>query len=146
MKTAIEARQRVYGVSETEAPRQEAGSAVGRLWARGAVSQVQLDAAKSYRQIHALALRYEQPPHGLEVTGGGRPVDWDAEGFDQEAYTDRAISAIARYHGLRMALENIAAERVIYHTVIEDRDTPGWTLVKLREGLDLIARNAPLKA
>ena len=68
MQTATDARQRVYGVSEEEAPRQEAGTALGRLWGRGEITQAQMEAGLSYAEIHRACVAYEQCPKGLEKT------------------------------------------------------------------------------
>ena len=141
MQTATDARQRVYGVSEEEAPRQEAGTALGRLWRRGEITQAQMEAGLSYAEIHRACVAYEQCPKGLEKTEGGGSQDWDSPDFDAEAYTERAVSAIARYHALRVALEREELASPVFLVAIKDIDPLSTLVPAVSKGLGILAHN-----
>lgn len=55
MATVIEARQRVFGVSEDDAKKFEAGSVIGRLHLTQEISAAQLEAASRYETVVRLA-------------------------------------------------------------------------------------------
>jgi hypothetical protein len=150
MGVVIEARIR-HGVSPTEAPRQEGGTALGRLWGetkdlkdddpRKIITIAQKDAGESYAELCALAQRYEQCPRGFERVDGRGSVDWDNKHFDREAYTKRAVDALGKRDGLQAALKLAEAEASVFWVAILDCDPPSWMLPALRDGLTLLAKN-----
>jgi hypothetical protein len=79
-QTVTEARQRVYGLSEGDARKEEAMTVLGRLSLTGEVSNEQLDAAKRWQEIRnryrlamGIAPDYAEP--GPETEGSGLMLD-----------------------------------------------------------------------
>jgi hypothetical protein len=140
MGVVIEARIR-HGVKPEEAPRQEGGTALGRLWGEKLISLAQKDAGESYAELVALAQRYEQCPRGFERLDGKGSIDWENELFDREAYAKRAFDAISKRDGLFAALKEAKAEASVYWVCVLDCAPLPWMLPALRDGLTLLARN-----
>ncbi len=141
MAVVVNARIR-HGVSPEEAPRQEGGSALGRLWGQGLISVAQKDAGEAFAELCALADRYVVGrPHGFERHDGGSGLDWDAADFDREEYAQRAIAALGKRSGLEFLLTSIGARSEVYSVCVLDRDPQSWMLPALRAGLTLLARN-----
>jgi hypothetical protein len=140
MGVVIEARIR-HGVSEAEAPRQEGGTALGRLWGQKLITTAQKDAGDAYAELHAEAEVYAHAPKGFQRIDGGPAMDWDCKDFDPEAYTQRAIDKIGKRDGLCAALTEAKAEASVFWVAILDCDPPDWMLPALRDGLTLLARN-----
>jgi hypothetical protein len=103
-KTALEARQRVFGLSEADALQPAANAVYGRLWLTGALSRAQHEALTRYvevkhryqRAIDA-PLEAREPPPDAWDRGGGDYVDWVArarEEYDamQGALTEVCVS------------------------------------------------------
>ena len=141
MAVVINARIR-HGVSPEEAPRQEGGTALGRLWGQKLITTTHKDAGEAFAQLSALADRYVcGRPHGFERHDGAGGLDWDSADFDREAYAERAIGTLAKREGLRAALVAAMVEKTVTDVCILDELPTAYGLPTLRAGLDILARN-----
>lgn len=143
---AINARQRVFGLSEAQARDQHAETVLGRLWLRGVISEHQREAGYRYREKYLSMKRAIEPPRGFEVSGrSGSPPDWDAPDFDRLAYTDQAIRAIADYEALKVAIGQCAP--IVELVVLRDceLDTK-LAMRKLTDGLDILVKQLGIVA
>lgn len=92
------ARARVYLVPTDDCGDPLAGSVQGRLCLSEHISRAQYDAAEKYMEKYHAAMRFLEPPKGLQVSSrSGRPADWDAPDFDRLEFTDKAIRATAEF-------------------------------------------------
>ncbi len=154
METAIEARQRHYGVTANQARDEMLGTALGRLTLQGTITTAQYEAgrefAELYRRHHlvvGLPLPSPQSIAGLLVSGGifggssGEPDAAVVEGLRRrfDAATD-ALDQCDRDHpfcpGRRPAL-------LIYRVICVDEDTTLWLeedLGNLRVALNALVR------
>jgi hypothetical protein len=112
---AVEARQRVFGVTEEEAKDPHAGTLLGRMLQRGELSQAQMDAANRYievktsfqRSIGCPPVHDQTRPEGEttrtyeEICAEARRKYEDTMDIVKEACHE------ARSEGPRTALENI---------------------------------------
>ncbi len=154
METAIEARQRHYGVTAKQARDGRLGTAFGRLALQGTITTAQYEAGREfgelYRRHHlvvGLPLPSPRSIAGLLVSGGvfgGSSGEPDAEAVERlrrrfDAATD-ALDQCDRDHrfssGRRPAL-------LIYRVICVDEDTKLWTaddLGNLRLALNALVR------
>lgn len=102
-KAAIEARARIFGLSEKDASDQKAGTVVGRMALSGTISQDQYEAAQKYTEVRNAYLRaiyakqdYKEPRP--EVEGDG----------DYESFCRRAREI---YDGMQDALRELCIEQ-----------------------------------
>lgn len=133
---AIAARQRVYGLTDWEAGHQDAGTAVGRLWLRKAITRAQMDAADRYFEKHRAYDRARKAPIGLAA---GNQAGHDGE-LVTDDYIDWAIGIVGEVETLIYALKDINAEATVHWVVILGNDPPEFMLPALREGLDCLAK------
>ena len=103
METALEARQRIFGLSETQARDPLAGSTIGRMVLHGELSRDQGQMAVKYSEVINAYQRAICAPTGIneprpDTSGGG----------DYEAFCERAKS---RYDGMMMALRDLSMEQ-----------------------------------
>jgi len=159
METAIEARQRHYGVTAKQAKDERLGTAFGRLAWHGTISAAQYEAGREfgelYRRHHmvmGLPLPSPRSVAGLLVSGGvfGGSFCADAALVDRlrrrfDAATD-ALDQCDRDHrlspGRRPAL-------LIYRVICVDEDTTLWAvedLGNLRVALNALVRVFKLEA
>lgn len=133
---ATEARQRVHGLTAWQSAHQDAGTVLGRLWLRRAISQAQKDAGEKYRNKRDAAMRAIKAPLSLQVTNkagdGGDVVTND--------YISWATAVVGEYETLKAALKDIKAEATVELVVILDDEPLDSMLPALREGLDLLAK------
>lgn len=99
MKVAVNARMRVFGLSEGDAKQQFAGSFVGRAHLDGLLSRDQLDAAHTYAQT---IMNYRTAIQAPERIRNGRGGDLD----DQE-YTNRCKAAVSRFNDMVSSLREV---------------------------------------
>jgi len=154
MQTAIEARQRHYGVTAKQARDERLGTAFGRLAWQGTITSAQYEAGgefgELYRRHHmviGLPLPSPRSVAGLLVSGGvfgGSASEPDADLVERlrrrfDAATD-ALDQCDRDHrlspGRRPAL-------LIYRVVCVDEDTKMWPaedLGNLRVALNALVR------
>lgn len=142
MAVVVNARIR-HGVSPEEAPRQEGGSALGRLWGQKLITTAQRDAGEAYAELCARADSYVPGrPHGFERVDGRAATDWDLmTRHDREEYAQRATAALGKRTGLEYALDAVEARATVYWVCVMDCDPQPWMLPTLRDGLALLARN-----
>jgi hypothetical protein len=132
---ATEARQRVYGLSVSQSTHEHAGSAVGRLWLSGAITNAEREAGDRYRELHDKAMKAIKAPVGLAV--GGTP----GSGGDlvTDEYIDWAIKATAHYRTIQDALQDISCRHAIERLVISDEDCPSAAAASVvRVGLSML--------
>lgn len=87
MATAVEARMRVFGLSEADARRQEGGTVIGRMYQAGKLTIDQLRAAERYREVRNAYHRAIGAPSDT----GGRP-DASEHGGEYEQFCAKARS------------------------------------------------------
>lgn len=104
METALAARHRVYGVPLDLCKDQYAGSALGRLYLAGVVTEGQREAGQRLYEWHQAAMRALQAPDGLAVTDPGSP---HAEASGE--YIDWAVRAVARWEVAKVWLKAIGS-------------------------------------
>jgi len=130
-----EARQRVHGLTPWQSAHQDAGTVLGRLWLRKAISQAQKAAGDKYLAKHNAAMRAIKAPAGLQVTNkagdGGEIVT--------QEYIAWAIGVVGEYETLKAALRDIRADATVDLVVVYDDEPPDSMLPALRDGLDLLA-------
>lgn len=99
METAVNARMRVFGLTERDAKQQFAGTFVGRVHMEGDLSRDQLEAAHTYAQT---VMAYRTAIQSPERLRNGRSGDMD----DQE-YTNRCKAAESRFNAMVKALREV---------------------------------------
>lgn len=127
MKTAVEARMRVFGISEADARRQEGGTVIGRMYQDKAISIDQMRAAERYREVrNAYHRAIGAPPDTGRQPGGegggdyaafctGARRDWSAlmaalQGLCQDMRSPNPIAA----------LDNFVVKDAHVHTLVGD--------------------------
>lgn len=79
LSVGLEARERIFGVTQQHSRDQKAGSAIGRYCLQGLVTQAQYDAAMMYLESLARyhrAIDAPRPPGAVDLNAThGRPVD-----------------------------------------------------------------------
>lgn len=102
MRTAIEARMRVFGLSEEDAKRQEGGTVIGRMYQAKAISIDQMRAAERYREVrNAYSCAMDAKPDT-----GRAPRD----GFGEAGYEGFCIAAKAAHKDMMNALQALCQE------------------------------------
>ena len=139
---ATEARQRVYGLTVAQSADEDAGTVLGRMWLRQAISRLQCDAGKKYLEKYEAAMKAIKAPVGLRVTNSA------GDGGDTvtEEYVDWATKAVGEYETLKAALEDVRAESSVRYVVILDTDPPDWMLPALHDGLNMLVVKLGLRA
>lgn len=149
MQVAKEARQRVFGVLEDDCTQPEAGTAVGRLLLKGAISRDHYDAAIAFQETYATFLRaIDAPPSSpkaVNIGGASGPSPPDMS-------PERAKQARERWKEVCWALSvaNVAfPENVLYlacdRILLRDVDQPELH-GDLRLGLNALVRHYGLSA
>ena len=144
-KVAKEARERVFGLSPSEARTMPESSALGRLAATGEISLPQFEAGSRYAAIvreHDTMLGARAFPKAGDLN---RARGHDGEGDDSAAYHARYRAAMARYDRCRAALRGAAGEDRMASIVVDavavyDRSLPDVTPA-LRIGLNHLIRS-----
>ena len=152
MQIVLDARQRIHGVPPALAIDQKAGSVLGRLYLAGKLSE-SLDKAEARRESDALyeagekfrkdwdtAMRFIQPPKGLNRIDAGSDMDWDSEHFDRDKYTRLAIAATGNHQTAKARLsadEWVAVEAVV---LFDSEPLTVYGLGPLRSGLMALAK------
>ena len=103
METALEARQRVFGLNETQARDPLGGSTIGRMVLQGDLTRAQGQMAVTYQEVtnayqRAICAPVDEHQPRTESTGDGDYVDFCAR-------------ARARYDGMIDALGDLCAEQ-----------------------------------
>lgn len=114
-RTATEARQRIYLLSERLSATQEAGSAVGRLRLTGELSEEQYFAANTFEQIahdYSRAILIRPVPSAGDFN---RTQGFDGHDGSDARYVERCQVAIQSYRESRRAL--FEASDAAYHAV-----------------------------
>jgi hypothetical protein len=163
LRTAVNARVRIFGVAKEDARDARLGSALGRLAAAGAIGNVQLATALRFARVVSLQnlLDDVRPGYGipaaarLAATFGRDPYDnldpdngWDATDSQRRLDT---IAKIRRDHGdLTQALWAMEASEttrgaasLLNAVIMWDRDIPaadGASLGVFRCALNVLAR------
>lgn len=138
-----EARQRVHGLSKTQAREMPETTRLGRLVATGEISRVQYEAGSQYRDVvyrrdRAIGVRRVQPAGDLD-----RQAGFDGEESEQEA--ERSRKAVQAYQDCWQALyvdathEDRYAASTVETVVLHDWNIPHFT-PSLRVGLNHLAR------
>lgn len=117
---ALEARQRVFGISEAEASDPFAGTLLGRMHQQGRISTAQIDAAGKYTEVRSAYHRaIDATPWHDEKRIGGEGTktheEWAAEVKERHEAMDAVISEVCREERStlpRTALENIVVRDV----------------------------------
>lgn len=95
---AVEARQRVYGLSEPDAKTVDGGDIIGHLYLSKQITRLQLQACRKFEEVMrdlqwAVLIRPEKSPSDLNRSGGHDSSD----GTDPE-YVAKVDRAKGRYH------------------------------------------------
>ena len=115
MQTAIEARQRIHGLTPALAVDQKAGSVLGRMCLAGDITEAQYEAGMRFYKAHAEMLRATLGPRGLET------VEPAASGDSvSDDYIEWAMGAVGRHRSAkdRLSLPEWFAVQCV---VLEDR-------------------------
>lgn len=141
MSVALEARQRVFLVPETQAKLAEAGSVIGRLLLTREIGRHQFEAARKYEEVVALAnaailARGFPTPGDLNRSGGHDDSDGTEPGYVArcKAATDKANHC---WRALREAGQ--LCRWAVDTIVIEDQPVP-HAIGDLRLGLNALCR------
>lgn len=142
-KTAVEARKRLYGLSDEQAAKQDAGTFIGRAVIAGELSVNQQNAAEEYERVVLANAAAIQTPGRVISTSSLAP-------FDDEAYTKRCRAARARYEDMMQIMLKLDQEQrvtnslgVLYCAIIQDTDM--WHMMgDLRLALNSIHKWAEL--
>jgi len=133
MRVALEARQRVYGVSADDASQPEAGTVLGRLKLSGAITETMYEAGKRYLELYQAYLKALKAPTGL-AKGSGSASEAEAS----EEYVEWAIRAVAHYEVMKAALEDMGWGRHVHSLVVHDN--PEMWCIQSYAGLGFLAR------
>jgi hypothetical protein len=99
-RPGIEARMRLFGLSEKDARDQKAATVIGRLCLTREISQGQYDAAMAYLDLYDAYKRAIKAPDGLRNgTGAGGDV------ADTDAYAQWCRTTIARHDAAIRAVQ-----------------------------------------
>ena len=155
-KTALEARQRVYGVSAGLAADPRAETVLGRLNLDGVVTDSMYRAGLQYLGLYRAMCRAIEAPIGLAVSSGGcQPKDWETMGpvvaskdvmsKEQGEYTDRAVRAIVNFEVMKnsLSIEECgfpARDTTVNGVVLEDLPMPDCWRGILQHGLGILAK------
>lgn len=103
MQTGIDARMRLFGLSEADARQPDAGSVIGRMKLRGDISDDQHRAALAY-----LAARnaYHSAIGTKSDTGGHPPPETASAG----SYDDFCAASISRWDRMRAVVTNLCQD------------------------------------
>jgi len=134
--TAVQARQRVYGLTPEQADHEKASTVLGRLWLNQQLTERQRMAGEKYRELYDAHIRATQAPDSLAVSGrlgsGGDQIS--------DEYIEWAVKAEAAYDVHRLALIDNSTEQTVRRVVIEDLEPMEHAeRVMLRVGLDRLA-------
>jgi len=137
MRVALEARQRVYGVSADDASQPEAGTVLGRLKLSGAITETMYEAGKRYLELYQAYLKALKAPTGL-AKGSGSASEADAS----EEYVEWAIRAVAHYEVMKAALEDEVGirGRMVFELIVIDDGPLAQASITLQVGLSFLAR------
>jgi hypothetical protein len=135
-KTALEARQRVYGVSADDAGQPEAGSVLGRLYLAQAIDEAMFEAGKRYLALHTNALRALDGPASL-AKGGNGGCGGDVISDDWVAW---AFAVTSHYRVMRAALAHIGVVDTVESIAVYDMEPLPAMLPLLDDGLSLLVQ------
>ena len=153
---ALEARQRINGLSADKAADPHASTALGRLWLSNAITTPMREAGEAYKKLYDTAMRAMQAPIALTATDRPPSKDWGAMGpveigtekmtAAQLEYTDKAIRAVSNYRVMKAALQDMGAfyRVTVEAVVIQDSPPPKIVERHLRAGLELLAEKMGL--
>jgi len=124
-KPAVEARQRIHGLSEADAKAPEGGDWMGRAFLAGRLSARQHEAGKLYREFradYARALQVKAIRSGSVVEGD--PGGYDgSDPFDDPKHEAWCLKLRETYRGTRAAILSTGdalAQIVVDGVVVED--------------------------
>lgn len=148
-QVALEARQRVHGLSEHQSRSEHAESVLGRLWLSGKLRMSDTDDGTRLRDAgyHYLAIcrRYDEVLIAPRMRGGGdfNRLGGVDHGDASKEYVDRVTAAKAAWDRCQDALKKAAGERqfviwAVNAVVLNDKEFPGF-LDALCEGLSALA-------
>lgn len=125
MRTAIEYRQRVFGISPVDVRDQKAATLLGRLCLSGAVSEAQWQAGEDWLKLVNSVYSAVNAPRGFRTAGSM------ALALDEDAETERYRLIKARFDAANAAIEEhapvverIARMRVLTSVVVNEVDVP----------------------
>jgi len=141
---ALEARQRINGLSADKAADPHASTALGRLWLSSAITTPMREAGERYLKLHDAAMKAIKAPVGLRVSN----MAGDGGDVVTEAYEEWAIKAVAHYEVMKAALQDMGAfyRVTVEAVVIQDSPPPKIVERHLRAGLELLAEKMGLGA
>ena len=140
-KTALEARQRVFGVSPADAPDPRVATVLGRLNLDGTITDSMYRAGLQYLDLYLAAMRAIKAP--MSRGGGGASHDGDMLSDD---YVVWAIKAVAHYEVMKAALEDAEqgggewCGQAVGAVVLENVVMPVWWTPELIMGLGILAK------
>ena len=135
---ALEARQRINGLSADKAADPHASTALGRLWLSNAITTPMREAGERYLKLHDAALKAIKAPVGLRVAnmaGDG------GDGVSVE-YIEWAIRAVAHYEVFKKMLTK--EQRCVIELVVFENTDIIIGLSVLRDGLSLLSQRMGL--
>ena len=140
---AIEARQRVFGLSAEQAAGEGGGSALGRMLdPRNPVNKNQFEAGKAFEQAfrdNLTAREFKRQRSASDYSGAGGHDNSDGTDPAYVAWCDRAI---AKYAAMRDAVHGCGeplAMKVLEIVILDDMEMWKW-IGELRCGLNAIGR------
>lgn len=150
-ETALQARQRVFGISAKDADSKEGGTAIGRLWLqdrfgdRNTQGQDAIAAAEAFRERRR---GYEQAIDARSIKTSTNYADGiggdSSAGGSDKAYIKRCNDARKKYEEVRKAILECGdplAMMALELVVIDDRMPAGENMMgSLRMGLNAIHR------
>ena len=151
---ALEARQRINGLSADKAADPHASTALGRLWLSSAITTPMREAGEAYKKLYDTAMRAMQAPIALTATDRPPSKDWGAMGpveigtekmtAAQLEYTDKAIRAVSSYRVMKDALKARGYLSAVELVVIHDVEPQVWDLALLCAGTQVLAEKMGL--
>lgn len=150
VSVAIQARQRVFGVSESDAKAMQETSFLAQLRVQDEISQRQYDAAMTYQALiedyyHLYPIRKLAAAGDLDRGGG-----FDASDGTDPDYIERARKITGMVSQCREALNDAnkvdGRTRAVIENVVIRRTRQPWLVEPLRLGLNVLANvfNLPL--
>lgn len=125
MRTALEYRQRVFGISAMDLRDQKAATLLGRLCLSGAVSEAQWQAGENWLRLVNSVYAAVNAPRGFRTAGSSAlALDEDAEIERYQLLKTRFDAANTAVEEHAPVVEKIARMRVLTSVVVNEVDNP----------------------
>lgn len=125
MSTAIEYRQRVFGLEAHNAKDQKAATLLGRLCLHGAVSEAQWQAGEDWLKLVNARYAATNAPRGFKTSGSlALALDDDADIAHYESIRIRFNGANAAVEDRAPVVERIERFKALSSIVVREIDVP----------------------